>query len=98
MHQVGADGIGQGLGAGQVVDAQKSVVRLGKVNAFALEGVGQDAVAVAVKLQAKRGPGGYAQVAQPQRLVQKIEAAVQALARVASQASLLPLALSCQGR
>ncbi len=88
VQHVGTDGIGQGLGAGRVVDAQEGVVGLRKANAFALERLGQHAVAIAVKLQAKRCPGGNSQIAQAQLGADEIEVVVQALAGVPTQISL----------
>lgn len=51
VQNIGTQSISQRLGARQIVDAQKSVVGLRKIDAFALERLGQCVVAVAVKLR-----------------------------------------------
>lgn len=76
------EAVSQRLHPIDVGHAQESVVFLGEVDAFALERDRQCAAAVAAELQAKRRPGGHAQVAQAELFAEEIELAVQALTQL----------------
>ena len=60
MQVVGREGVGEGLGALPVVDAQKGVV----TDAGGGELAGQPAMPIAIELQTERAPGRHAQIDQ----------------------------------
>ena len=60
MQAVGREGVGEGLRALPVVDAQKGVVGKGESDAGDGELAGQPAMAIAIELQTERAPGRHA--------------------------------------
>ena len=64
MQVVGREGVGEGLRALPVVDAQKGVVGKGETDAGGGELAGQPAMPIAIELQTERTPGRHAQIDQ----------------------------------
>lgn len=70
-------GIGQGLGAGEVGNVDEGILQHGVSDAFFLELEGQFVMPVEIELQAERCPGGDPQVTQPQFRMDEIEVVMQ---------------------
>ncbi len=66
MQVVGREGVGEGLRALPVVNAQKGVVGKGETDAGGGELAGQPAMPIAIELQTERAPGRHAQIDQAQ--------------------------------
>ncbi len=62
MQVVGREGVGEGLRALPVVDAQKGVVGKGETDAGGGELAGQPAMPIAIERQTERAPGRHAQI------------------------------------
>ena len=73
------DRLGQSLGTLPVVDRDEGVVDHPVADAFEVELVGQEVVAVEVELEPERRPGRHAEVAQAEHGVDEVEVVVQAL-------------------
>src|SRR5207248_147529 len=73
MQVVGREGVGEGLRALPVVDAQKGVVGKDETDAGGGELAGQPAMPIAIELQTERAPGRHAQIDQAQLGVDEVE-------------------------
>src|ERR1700680_2677620 len=82
MQVVGREGVGEGLRALPVVDAQKGVVGKGETDAGGGELAGQPAMPIAIELQTERAPGRHAQIDQAQLGVDEVEVVMQAFAGI----------------
>src|SRR5690349_9208379 len=85
MQMVGREGVGEGLRAFPVVDAQKGVVGKGETDAGGGELAGQPAMPIAIELQTERAPGRHAQIDQAQLGVDEVEVVMQAFAGIRPQ-------------
>src|SRR6202030_3762551 len=85
MQVVGREGVGEGLRALPVVDAQKGVVGKGETDAGGGELAGQPAMPIAIELQTERAPGRHAQIDQAQLGVDEVEVVMQAFASIRPQ-------------
>jgi len=83
MQLLHVHGVGQFLGLVPIADAPEGVVQHRLLDLAFVQGCAERIVAVEVELQAEGRPGGHAQVAQPQALVDEVEIVVQTLAAVA---------------
>jgi hypothetical protein len=72
MQRAGIQAVGQELGGLRVGDGDKGVVGLLEGDAGGGQLTRQPGVAVEVDLQAKRCPGGYAQVAQAELRIDEV--------------------------
>lgn len=81
VQTVWADGVGEFLSRRGIFDVNKGVVKHFVADAFLVKFARQFVVAVVVKLQPERRPGGYAQITQTQVRQDKIEVIVQTLSR-----------------
>ena len=95
MQVVGREGVGEGLRALPVVDAQKGVVGKGETDAGGGELASQPAMAIAIELQTERAPGRHAQIDQTQLGINEVEVVMQAFAGVRKKVRCV--CLSCQG-
>ena len=82
MHLLDIDVVGQFLGFVKVSDGYEGVVEHSVVDAFLVEFGRQLVMTIEIELQAKRCPGGYPQITQPQRRVDEVEVVMQTLATV----------------
>ena len=73
MQVVGREGVGEGLRALPVVNAQKGVVGKGETDTGGGELAGQPAMSIAIELQTERAPGRHAQIDQAQLGVDEVE-------------------------
>ena len=85
MQVVGREGVGEGLRALPVVDAQKGIVGKGETDAGGSELAGQPAMPIAIELQTERAPGRHAQIDQAQLGVDEVEVVMQAFASIRPQ-------------
>src|SRR5579875_2535161 len=81
-------GVSDFLRALEIFDLDESVVPSGVADLLALETAGQAVMPIEINLQAERAPGGDADVAQPQFLIDEIKVVVQALTVVGAQVRL----------
>lgn len=80
--------VGNFLSAREVVNLNEGVIDELKVDPLPLQPGGQPVVAVHAELQAERGPGGHAQMAESELRVDEIEVVVQTPAAVGLQEGL----------
>src|SRR3990172_2786048 len=76
VEALDGEGVGQGLGTGEVRDAAKAVIQLPEGDAGLPELDGQPVMAVAVELEAEGRPGGYPEVAKAELDVDEVEVVV----------------------
>jgi len=89
VQLIGRKDVRQLLGAHPVVDAHEGVVGRREGDAFRRQLARQPAVAIAIELQAERGPGRHSQIDQPEIGIHEVEIVVQALAAVRAQIGLV---------
>jgi len=70
-------GVGQGLGAGEVGNVDEGIFQQGVRDSFFLKLDGQLVMPIEIELQAERCPSGYTQVAQSQLWVDEVEVVMQ---------------------
>ena len=85
MQVIGREGIGEGLRARPVVDAQEGVVGKGETDPGRGELASQPAMSVAIELETERAPSRHPQIDQAQLGVHEVEVVVQAFAGIRPQ-------------
>jgi hypothetical protein len=80
MQRLNIERLRQRVGLCKIGNRQKCIVSHLKVDLLTAQLIGQHVVPVAIELESKRRPGGDAQIAQPQRLIDKVEVVVETFA------------------
>ena len=81
MQAFGIEAIGKRLSLFRIADGQEGIISPLKGDPCLGQSLGQPVMAVQVDLQAKRHPGGYSDITEPEYLIDEIEVIVQTLPR-----------------